>query len=47
MRFNLKLLNRYKSSLILILIMLLMLWYVGIRPEVRISELQKNGKQVT
>ena len=23
-----------------------MFWYVGIRPEMRISELQKNGKQV-
>jgi hypothetical protein len=39
--------NRYKSSLIWIVIILLLFWYIGIRPEIRISELKKNGKQVT
>jgi hypothetical protein len=47
MRVDLKLLNRYKINLLWIVIFLLLIWYVGIRPEVRISELQKNGKQVT
>ena len=44
---NFKLINRYKSSLIWIVIILLMFWYIGFRPEIRISELKKNGKQVT
>lgn len=44
---NFKLINRYKSSLIWIVIILLMFWYIGIRPEIRISELKKKGKQVT
>lgn len=45
MEINLKLLNRYKSRIIWTVIILLMFWYLGIRPEMRISELRNDGKQ--
>ncbi|KAF2336654.1 hypothetical protein [Flavobacterium nitrogenifigens] len=41
---KLKLINRYKNSLIWIVIILLMFWFLGIRPEIRVSELKENGK---
>lgn len=45
MEINLNLLNRYKSKIVWTVIILLMFWYLGIRPEIRISELKENGKQ--
>jgi hypothetical protein len=45
MEINLKILNRYKSRIIWTVIILLMFWYLGIRPEMRISELRNDGKQ--
>lgn len=42
---DLKFLNRHKSNLIWIAIILLIFWYIGIRPELRISELRNDGKQ--
>lgn len=45
MEINLKILNRYKSKIIWTVIILLMFWYLGIRPEMRISELRNDGKQ--
>lgn len=40
-----KFIYKYKNSLIWFVIILLMIWYLGIRPETRISELKENGKQ--
>lgn len=45
MEINLNLLNRYKSRIVWTVIVLLMFWYLGIRPEMRISELRNDGKQ--
>ena len=45
MEINLNLLNRYKSKIVWTVIILLMFWYLGIRPEIRISKLKENGKQ--
>lgn len=45
MEINLKILNCYKSRMIWTVIILLIFWYLGIRPEMRISELRNHGKQ--
>ena len=45
MEINLNQLNRYKSKIVWAVIIVLMFWYVGIRPKFRISELNKYGKQ--
>lgn len=45
MKINLNLLNQYKSRIVWTVIILLMFWYLGIRPEIRISELRNDGKQ--
>jgi hypothetical protein len=42
---SLELISKYKKSFIWLVIILLMFWYVGIRPEIRISDLKENGKQ--
>ena len=44
MEINLNLLNRYKSRIFWTVIVLLMFCYLGIRPEMRISELRNDGK---
>lgn len=46
LRNNLELINRYKRSFTWLVIILLMFWYVGIRPEIIISDLKENGKQI-
>jgi len=45
MEINLNLLIRYKSRIVWTVIVLLMFWYLGIGPEMRISELRNDGKQ--
>lgn len=42
---SLELISKYKKSFIWLAIILLMFWYIGIRPEIRISNLKENGKQ--
>lgn len=42
---KLKIIYKHKNSLIWFVIFLLLFWYLGIRPEIRISEFKQNGKQ--
>jgi hypothetical protein len=43
---NLFFIKKHKNSLIWIPLVLLMIWYLGVRPEIRISELRNDGKQI-
>ncbi|MFW0739390.1 hypothetical protein [Flavobacterium sp. T12S277] len=46
MQNSFELINKYKKSFIWLVIIIIMFWYVGIRPEIRVSDLKENGKQI-